>query len=86
MRSLPSSQGGGAAIRALERAHMLSPLYDAYLENEVGPAIDAGAMPTDLLDGFARYSKRMATRGEIEKLASAPGGGAGESGVLGTDS
>lgn len=60
--------GRETAIRALESAHVMGPLYELYLENEVAPVIDADVMPTDLLDGFARYRTRLAEHGKLAEL------------------
>ncbi|MBX3188531.1 MAG: M48 family metalloprotease [Labilithrix sp.] len=63
--------GRDAAIRALEQAHVMGPLYEVYLANEVKPAIDDGVMPTDLLDGFARCNAALARYGRVAELSRA---------------
>lgn len=60
--------GRAAAMSALERVHVLSTLYSAYLDAEVGPAFDAGAAPLELLEGFDVFRARIAERGLEEKL------------------
>jgi Zn-dependent protease with chaperone function len=60
--------GRDAAIRALENASTFGLLYGAYLDGPVRGAVHAGAMPTDLLDGFHAFRERIAERGELAKL------------------
>jgi Zn-dependent protease with chaperone function len=51
--------GVPATKSALERIITYSPIYDDYLSNEVGYAVQQGAMPTDLLPGFDRMRQRF---------------------------
>lgn len=60
--------GKKAAIGALERAHFIAPLYRAYLENEVSVALDAGAAPLELLEGFDIFCAKISERGLHSKL------------------
>jgi Zn-dependent protease with chaperone function len=44
---------------ALEKAHVATPLYERYLQDDVGFAVLRGAMPTDLREGFLRLRDRF---------------------------
>jgi Zn-dependent protease with chaperone function len=46
--------GGRTTARALEKIAIRAPLYERYLEMDVGFAVGKGAMPSDLSAGFAR--------------------------------
>jgi heat shock protein HtpX len=48
-----------AAASALEKAHIVGPLYHAYLQHEVGYALRQGVMPTDLVAGFQRWREQF---------------------------
>jgi Zn-dependent protease with chaperone function len=48
-----------AAASALEKVMVCAPLYDAYLQDEVGFAMRKGVMPTDLSAGFRRLRERV---------------------------
>ncbi|MBS2012200.1 MAG: M48 family metalloprotease [Deltaproteobacteria bacterium] len=61
--------GREAAIGALERSHCIAALHHAYLENEVRPALRAGAAPIELLDGFERFCAKIRERGLEAKLS-----------------
>ena len=63
--------GRETAIRALENAHVLDPMYRAYLDSEVALVLEAGAMPTDLLGGFERFRACIAARGDLAALTAA---------------
>jgi Zn-dependent protease with chaperone function len=63
--------GRETAIRALEQAHVIGPLYDAYLANELAPAIEAGAMPTDIASGFDRFTHNLRLHGKVDQLTRA---------------
>jgi Zn-dependent protease with chaperone function len=60
--------GRETAIRALERAHVTGPLYEAYLSNELAPALEAGAMPTDIFSGFDRFTHTLRLHGKLDDL------------------
>lgn len=60
--------GRDVAIRALEAAHVTGPLYRLYLDQEVANVLDAGAIPTDLLDGYRRFRERLELHGKVEEL------------------
>lgn len=51
--------GGPIAASALEKVAIAAPLYDLYLEREVGHALMQGAMPTDVAAGFERLQRRI---------------------------
>ncbi len=63
--------GRDTAIAMLEKIHVTGPLYGAYLDDEVGLALNNGVMPVDLLDGFARFRARFVERGLEAQLAKA---------------
>ena len=56
------------AVRALEKVHVLGPLYSIYLETEVARVIGEGAMPTDLLAGFERFRTHIDAHGVIAAI------------------
>jgi len=51
--------GSAQAIAALEISSTIGLLYELYVRNEVAFAIDGGALPEDVLEGFAKYRERM---------------------------
>jgi Zn-dependent protease with chaperone function len=61
--------GREVAIRALESAHVTGPLYRTYLHSEVGTVVEAGALPTDLLDGYRRFREGLELHGKIAELS-----------------
>jgi Zn-dependent protease with chaperone function len=66
-----SLAGRDNAIRALQNAHMLDPLYAFYLETEVLRVVAVGAMPTDLLAGFDRFVAQAGNHGVVAELEAA---------------
>ncbi len=62
--------GRDAALALLDKTHVEGPLFDLYLQNEVGFALSTSALPTDLLAGFTTYAGRARERGlaaEVEQ-------------------
>lgn len=51
--------GPVALASLLEKVSILGPLYDEYLQHEVGYSLRHGAMPTDLLPGFDRMREQL---------------------------
>ena len=47
--------GRAATLRLLDKAAHVHPTYDLYLRGDVGFAVTAGAMPTDLLPGYRAF-------------------------------
>lgn len=63
--------GSDAAIRLLEKFSVAGPLYDVYLDQEVGFALAAGGLPIDLTAGFAAFSARLKERGVTKEIEEA---------------
>jgi Zn-dependent protease with chaperone function len=56
--------GRDATIRALERSHVMGPLYTSYLTTQVERAVlQLGAIPTDVIEGFRVFRERVTARG-----------------------
>ena len=47
--------GRAATMRLLEKVSLIAPTYDLYVASDVGFAVAAGAMPTDLLGGYREF-------------------------------
>ena len=54
-----SIEGRAVTRRTLEKVSTVSPLYEIYVGVEVAHALKAGAMPTDLEEGFREFSERF---------------------------
>lgn len=63
--------GRDALVALLGKTAVVAPLYDLYLETEARRAILAGALPTDLIEGFATFSRRMRERGAVAPIEEA---------------
>ncbi|MCH8620846.1 M48 family metallopeptidase [Undibacterium sp. TS12] len=58
--------GPVATRSALEKVHLISPLWSSYLDYELGPALNRGArMP--IFEGFRRFCKPGIRRAEIQE-------------------
>lgn len=60
-----------ALARALEKTAVGQPLFDLYMQAGVAFAVDHGALPSDLLAGFARSMQRYTERGTTAGLLTA---------------
>jgi Zn-dependent protease with chaperone function len=59
------TSGPAALASALEKIEILGPAYQTYLGSDVAFALQHGAMPGDLLEGFAAFRERALPR-EVE--------------------
>jgi Zn-dependent protease with chaperone function len=57
-----------ATMSLLEKMARAEPLYNEYLRCDVARAVDAGALPADLVEGFARFTTRMRELGASERI------------------
>jgi Zn-dependent protease with chaperone function len=60
------TSGPSALASALEKIEILAPAYRIYLQSDVAFALQHGAMPGDLLEGFAMFRERAASRGGVQ--------------------
>ncbi|MES2047337.1 MAG: M48 family metallopeptidase [Pseudomonadota bacterium] len=54
-----------AARAAIEKIHLISPMWSVYLDHELNPAIKRGAR-LPIFDGFKRFCKPSAKRAEVQ--------------------
>jgi len=59
---------GAALARAIETVALAPRLFRTYLDANVAFAIDHGALPGDLADGFVVFTRRFAERGVTARL------------------
>ena len=68
--ALAAKKFGPAATRsALEKVHLISPMWSSYLDYELGPALNRGArMP--IFEGFRRFCKPGIRRADVQTAIS----------------